>query len=119
MSKTKTFNLIDYVNNLSDLSDNFWDGKLKTDIIHFITREKQIPQDNLTVIISHPYEGNVLIINNQYIFYYIHTLCAEFNFKPEQFTVITSNWQIFKQYHYWKHDNFIEEGRINFECDFL
>ena len=50
MSKTKTFNLIDYVNNLSDLSDNFWDGKLKTDIIHFITREKQIPQDNLTVI---------------------------------------------------------------------
>ena len=37
INKTKTFNLIDYVNNLSDLSDNFWDGKLKTDIIHFIT----------------------------------------------------------------------------------
>ena len=34
------FGLIDYVDNLSDLSDNFWEGKLKTDIIHFITRIK-------------------------------------------------------------------------------
>ena len=119
MSYSKTFDLIDYVNNLSDLSDNFWEGKLKTDIIHFITREKQIPQDSLKVIISHPYEGNVLIIDNQYIFYYIHALCNEFNFKPEQFTVITSNWQIFKQYYYWKQDNVPDEGRINFECQFL
>lgn len=119
MSKQKIFDLIDYVDNLSDLSDNFWEGKLKTDIIHFITREKDIPQDSLKVIISHPYEGNVLIIDNQYIFYYIHTLCKEFNFKPEQFTVITSNWQIFKQYHYWKQDNFTAEGVINFEVQFL
>lgn len=119
MNATKTFDLIDYVDNLSDLSDNFWDGKLKTDIIHFITREKQIPQESLKVIISHPYEGNVLIIDNQYIFYYIHALCKEFNFKPEQFTVITSNWQIFKQYYYWKQTNFVEEGVINFECQFL
>ena len=67
MIKTKTFDLIDYANNLRDFSDNFWDGKLKTDIIQFITREKQVPQDNLKVIISHPYEGNVLIIDGEYI----------------------------------------------------
>ncbi len=41
----KTFDLIDYVDNLTDLSDNFWEGKLKTDIIRFITREKHVPQD--------------------------------------------------------------------------
>lgn len=119
MSKQKIFDLIDYVDNLSDLSDNFWEGKLKTDIIHFITREKVIPQESLKVIISHPYEGNVLIIKDQYIFYYIHELCEEYNFKPEQFTVVTSNWQIFKQYHYWKQANFIDKGVINFECQFL
>ena len=84
----KTFDLIDYVDNLTDLSDNFWEDKLKTDIIQFITREKHVPQDDLKVIINHPYEGNVMIIKDQYIFYYIHTLCKEFNFKPEQFTVI-------------------------------
>ncbi len=119
MIKTKTFDLIKYAEDLSDLSDNFWDGKLKSDIIHFITREKEVSQDNLKVIISHPYEGNVLIINDEYIFYYIHALCKEYNLNPGQFTVITSNWQIFKQYHYWKQNNFTEEGRINFECQFL
>ena len=119
MSTTKTFDLIDYVDNLSDLSDNFWDGKLRSDIIDFITREKVLPQDSLKVIISHPYEGNVLIIDNQYIFYYIHALCHEFNFKPEQFTVITSNWQIFKQYYYWKQNNFSNQNKINLKCQFL
>ena len=119
MIKTKTFDLIDYANNLTDFSDNFWDSKLKTDIIHFITREKQVPQDNLKVIISHPYEGNVIIINGEYIFYYIHALCTEFNFNPEQFTFITSNWQIFKQYNHWKEHNFTDAGRINLECQFL
>lgn len=119
MIKTKTFDLIDYANNLRDFSDNFWDGKLKTDIIQFITREKQVPQDNLKVIISHPYEGNVLIIDGEYIFYYIHVLCKEYNFNPEQFTFITSNWQIFKQYNHWKKDNYTKEGRVNFVCEFL
>ena len=115
----KTFDLIDYVDNLTDLSDNFWEGKLKTDIIRFITREKHVPQDELKVIINHPYEGNAMIIDGQYIFYYIHTLCKEYNFKPEQFTVITSNWQIFKQYYYWKKHNYSKEGRVNFICEFL
>ena len=51
MIKTKTFDLIDYSNNLSDISDNFWHDKLETDIIHFITREKEVPKDNLRIII--------------------------------------------------------------------
>ena len=46
MIKTKTFDLIDYSNNLSDFSDNFWHNKLEADIIHFITREKEAPKDN-------------------------------------------------------------------------
>lgn len=119
MIKTKLFNLIDYANNLTDYSDNFWKNGLETDIIQFITKQKDVSQDNLKIIISHPYEGNVLIINDQYIFYYIHKLCDFLNINPEQFTFITGNWQIFKQYIHWKEHNFTDAGIINLECQFL
>lgn len=119
MIKTETFDLINYSSNLTDIADNFWTDKLETDIIHFITKEKEVTADNLRVIINHPYEGNVLIINNEYIFAYIHRLCEFLNFKPENITFITGNWQIFKQYIYWKQQNFADAGRINLECEFL
>jgi len=119
MIKTKTFDLIDYANNLTDYSENFWADKLETDIIHFITREKETKTEDLRIIISHPYEGNVLILEEEYIFYYIHHICKSLFIEPEQITFITSNWQIFKQYIYWKEVNFIDAGRINLECQFL
>jgi len=91
MIKTKTFDLIDYSNNLSDISDNFWHDKLETDIIHFITREKEVPKDNLRIIISHPYEGNVIIIENKYLFHHVHEFCVKNKINPEQFKIITGN----------------------------
>ena len=106
MIKTKTFDLIDYSNNLSDFSDNFWHNKLEADIIHFITREKEVPKDNLRIIISHPYEGNVIIVENMYLFHYLHEICVQLRINPEHIKLITSNWQIFKQYIEWKKTHF-------------
>ena len=71
MIKTKTFDLIDYADNLSDLSDSFWENKLQPDIIHFITREKDVARNDLRIIINHSYEGNVLIIDGQYTIIHI------------------------------------------------
>ena len=122
MIKTEIFHVIDYVTdkgNLQDLSEDFWTGKLETDIINFVLREKKSPRKDIRIIINHPYEGNVLIINDQYIFYYIHTICKALIMSPSQFTFITSNWQIFKQYIYWKEKHFQGEDRINLECEFL
>ena len=47
----KTFDLIDYVDNLTDLSDNFWEGKLKTDIIN-INKSKIILEEEKNVAIE-------------------------------------------------------------------
>ena len=119
MIKTKTFDLIDYSNNLSDISDNFWHDKLETDIIHFITREKEVPKDNLRIIISHPYEGNVIIIENKYLFHHIHEFCVKNKINPEQFKIITGNWQIFRQYKHWKRTYFNDTKDIDIEVDFI
>ena len=125
MIKTETFHLIDYVENLNDLSDNFWEDGLQPDLIHFITREKEIPRDNLRIIINHPYEGNVLIIENEYIFYYIHQLCEFLDFNPENITFVTGNFLIFKQYAYWYKEKYNKNAfkpndkKINLVCDFI
>tara|TARA_Y100000385_G_C13056558_1_gene622276 strand:- start:352 stop:1770 length:1419 start_codon:yes stop_codon:yes gene_type:complete len=123
MSLTKIFHVIDYVpdhGKLTDVSDDFWTNRMEKDIIHFITREKQTPREEIKIIINHPYEGNVLIINDQYIFYYIHKICKDLTMSPSQFTFNTSNWQIFKQYIYWKKQgNYYYDDRINLECEFL
>ncbi len=119
MIKTKTFDLIDYADNLSDLSDSFWENKLQPDIIHFITREKDVARNDLRIIINHPYEGNVLIIDGQYIFYYIHKLCEFLDLNPEHITFNTGNFLIFKQYYYWFLDNKPDTRKINLVCDFI
>ncbi len=119
MIKTKTFDLIDYSNNLSDFSDNFWHNKLEADIIHFITREKEVPKDNLRIIISHPYEGNVIIVENMYLFHYLHEICVQLRINPEHIKLITSNWQIFKQYIEWKKTHFSDMPNLDLQVDFL
>ena len=111
--------LINYAENLTDFCDDFWNNKIEQDIIHFITREKIIDKRQLKVIINHPYEGNALIINNQYIFYYIHKLCRFLDISPKQFSIRTGNWQIFKQYYYWHQDHCAGEPLIKLEAHFL
>lgn len=119
MIKTQKFDLITYADQLSDFCDDFWNDRMESDIIQFITREESVPKENLRVIINHPYEGNVLIINDQYIFYYIHKLCDFLDFNPEHITFVTGNFLIFKQYNYWYWDNRPNERKINLECDFI
>ena len=65
MIRTATFDLIDYSDNLTDFSDNFWENSLEKDILHFIIRFPVEERHKLKIIINHPYEGNVILIQNK------------------------------------------------------
>ena len=119
MIRTATFDLIDYSDNLTDFSDNFWENSLEKDILHFIIRFPVEERHKLKIIINHPYEGNVILIQNKYLFHYIHEFCVKHRLKPDQFKIITGNWQLFKQYKHWKRTYFSDMSDINVQVEFI
>jgi len=123
MIKVKEFDLIEYSRRLDEHSDNFWSHKLGTDIFNFILKKNKNSDKeslaNLRIIINHPYEGDVIIIENKYLFHFIHELSVKTRVKPDQFTIITGNWQIFKQYKLWKKTYFSDMSDINIKVEFI
>ena len=53
------------------------------------------------LVFNHPFESNMLLINNEWWFTEAHKLADFYVIHPENVTIITGNWKIFWLYQKW------------------
>ena len=69
------------------------------------------------LVFNHPFESNMLLINNDWWFNEAHKIAKQYNISAENVTVITGNWKVFWLYQKWhRASNFAREPMFNLEA---
>ena len=69
------------------------------------------------LVFNHPFESNMLLINNEWWFTEAHKLAELYVIHPENVTIITGNWKIFWSYQKWhRASNWARQPMFNLEA---
>ena len=68
------------------------------------------------LVFNHPFESNMLLINNEWWFNEVHKIANTYNINPENITIITGNWKIFWLYQKWHRGFYPRQPMCNLEA---
>ena len=79
--------------------------------------ENGIQFSNTQLVFNHPFESNMLLINDEWWFTEAHKLAELYAIQPEMVTIITGNWKIFWLYQKWhRASNWARQPMFNLEA---